>query len=65
MSRDDSWPEFLRMLFVACAIAVGYHCVVEVTTLHGRVSRLEKASASSSEYPDINLTITIPDDWVK
>lgn len=65
MSRHDSWPEFLRMMFVACAIAVGYHCLVEITTLRNRVRKLERPTATASEFPDINLTITIPDDWVK
>jgi hypothetical protein len=57
---NDEWLDYFKLLFAACVIVGGYHCVTEITTLHNRVHNLENAAPV---YPEI--TITIPDDWVK
>lgn len=60
-----NWPDYFKLLLLAAILTVTYYCVDEVTTLRDRVRKLERRPAATAASPDINLTITIPDDWVK
>ena len=56
---DDmiEWGKYI-LLVAGCTIL--FFCVIEITALRDRVRDLENAAPV---YPEI--TITIPDDWVK
>jgi hypothetical protein len=58
MNRE--WIDYFKVMLATCVIVVGYHCVTEITDLRGRVAALENTLPNIPE-----ITITIPDDWVK